>query len=1140
MNRKRRRIGSLQATVASDSDSDHDELPRAREEGLYHRAIRTDDHGRTVISTTTVTVPASPSKRRPPERDLLVSDDYEFPLPMEANSDIIPASAFPFAGEDSFAFDEGHPLDPPRRKQRESDNPMAQWLNNRRSRYLDELLRLEGRGDHRHQTKCAACPTAASEAVFRCKDCFTDALFCKSCIVSEHKDNPFHRVEVWTDETFFETITLKSLGLRIQLGHGRNGVCPGTLLKRARAAEEEAKRAAEEEEGRRPRDDFCIIDSNGVHEVGLDFCTCASAEDRDIQLVRARLYPATTTNPATAATFRVMRDFHLLSLEAKCSAHHFYNELARQTNNSGVFQPRSRYHQFLTIVRQWRNLQMYKRSGRGHAADGIAGTGAGECALLCPACPQPGKNLPLDGSWRSVPREKCFIFALFLALDANFRMKRKDVSSEADDPSLGDGIAFFARVQEYMEHLDQHWGLEQEKSTCVAHDAVDEPNREAFGTASSGIGTVDCARHNMKRPNGVGDLQKGERYINMDYMLWKSLEYYDDILQLFISYDIVCQWHKNVWVRLGKYSSQLQQRGLRRFYTWLIPKFHLPAHIEDCNVLFSFNLTPYVGQTDGEAPERGWAHINGLATSTKEMGPGARRDTLDDAFNDWNHKKIVGLGKSLLEKIQKAVPNMVSHRLALLEAEQGLTEEVVTQWRAEMEAWELDASKPNPFKLTEKHEGMAAIRLRLASEVAKEGVEHDSDDVRGDIHAHEMIHMGMHLEGQQRQLAFDATLLKTHATDGQKTGLVERSNKLGRKIGEWLKIRESFTPVVSSLRAADDAARASMARLQPVPALPVHSIKLWLPSALAAQPQTTVKHTHARYEFELRVGQAHAALEELRRQLLVRTAKYHYKDEFQRGVAANTRGKAAIASIDKQIRRTAAEYRVAHQALGRLGQLLGETDWSRQLRVLMPDDVRPRPRATFSDPQRKSGYKRKRGQTRDQAAEEKRRREAEARPASWIWLSQLSENEESQTGMVEALRIEWAKTRARAHRWTEEVDLLEEEMRRVLEFLKWKAEWWTTLIGQRETVVSDSTLNEGFTAYAQRQCRIQLDLRARFEANWRDVPVYIQMGRDSVAAIPEEEEDDGEGGDDEDEDDPVPEASRDEHLGALLVEESLA
>ncbi|KAK6984260.1 hypothetical protein R3P38DRAFT_3375115 [Favolaschia claudopus] len=326
----------------SDSDGEHDELPRAREEGLFYRAIRTDARGRTFVSTSQVAVAASPTKRRAPERDLLMPDDYEPPSPMDMEDDAIPPSAFPFTGEESFAFDEGHPVDPPRRKQRESDRTMAQWLQNRRERYLDELLRLEGRGDHCSQTKCAGCTASASDAVFRCRDCFTEAPFCKSCVVTEHTDNPLHRVEFWNEQNFFETES-------------------GTLLKRAKAAEEGARRAAEErapdedglgvdgegesEEptaatGKHPRNDFCIVDSNGVHEVGLDFCSCASAEDHDIQLVRARLYPATTTNPATAATFRVLRDFHLLSLEAKCSANYFYNKLARHTNNNGVFQPR--------------------------------------------------------------------------------------------------------------------------------------------------------------------------------------------------------------------------------------------------------------------------------------------------------------------------------------------------------------------------------------------------------------------------------------------------------------------------------------------------------------------------------------------------------------------------------------------------------------------------------------------------------------------------------------------------------------------------------------------------------------------------------------------------------------------------------
>jgi hypothetical protein len=53
------------------------------------------------------------------------------------------------------------------------------------------------------------------------------------------------------------------------------------------------------------------------------------------------------------------------------------------------------------MVRQWRHLKMLKRAGRGHDPGGAMATRGGELALLCPACPQPGKNLPAD--WKDVP-----------------------------------------------------------------------------------------------------------------------------------------------------------------------------------------------------------------------------------------------------------------------------------------------------------------------------------------------------------------------------------------------------------------------------------------------------------------------------------------------------------------------------------------------------------------------------------------------------------------------------------------------------------------------------------------------------------------------------------------------------------------
>jgi hypothetical protein len=47
---------------------------------------------------------------------------------------------------------------------------------------------------------------------------------------------------------------------------------------------------------------------------------------------------------------------------------------------------------------------MLKHFGRGHDPKGVKATGEGECAVLCPACLHPGKNLPED--WENVPLAK--------------------------------------------------------------------------------------------------------------------------------------------------------------------------------------------------------------------------------------------------------------------------------------------------------------------------------------------------------------------------------------------------------------------------------------------------------------------------------------------------------------------------------------------------------------------------------------------------------------------------------------------------------------------------------------------------------------------------------------------------------------
>ncbi|KAJ7257694.1 hypothetical protein C8J57DRAFT_1436922 [Mycena rebaudengoi] len=893
-------------------------------------------------------------------------------------------------------------------------------------------------------------------------------MLCKSCLISSHRQLPFHKVEHW-DGAYFHHTTLKQVGLRIQLGHW------------AGRPECDAPKPAS-------GDSFVVVHEHGVEEVALDYCGCGGGLPT-MQLLRAGLYPATTTNPRTAATFGTLRGFQLMSFESKCSAYEFYHSLARAADNTGLNPPPDRYHEFLRMTKEWRHLQMLKRAGRIHDPSGILNTQAGECALLCPACPHPDKNLP--PGWDTVGEDKRFLYALFLAMDANFRLKRKDVSSEEKDPGLGPGWAFFCEVKAYMDHVKQHWDQPQERSTCVSHDAVDKPNREARGTASSGIGAVDCARHDMKRPQAVGDLQLGEQYINIDYMFLKSVQG-SELVRFFVSYDIACQWHIHIWERMLRYKEEMWLVGEDKFVSFLVPKFHLPAHIEACNLRFSFNLTRDVGQTDGEAPERGWADAGPLAGSTKEMGPGARRDTLDSHFNDLNHKKIIRLGGRMLKKTENAVPEMVETKAALEDMEEllgGVEGETVKTWTAMAEAWERDPESPNPFESVRKNEHLAQVRRELAEEAAAREATNSEvlGAVRSDMHVMELLAMGLQLEETQRELGWETAATGLHPTDKQRTALVERTSKLRRKIVTWMEIQAQFFPQVLILRDLEDAARVRASRTQPIQGVKVQDLALWLPSALQKKgTETPCAPDVLEYEYRMRVGQAHEALHEMRHQLLVRTKLYKYKDPSTRGVAANTRMNDKLEAINDKIRRLAKVYRVARATLEVLGAALKRNEWAWTLKELKEEDVRGLPRATFADPDRQKGGK----NSKKVRAAKKRSRTKRARLAakvervvSWIWIAEAQVVRDGESpAMNEALRIEWAKARARCMRWREEVDLLEEEMRRIVQFLMWRSDWWRQQIGRKGLV--DGAQLEGETAYALRQSAFQTALASSFTAKW--------------------------------------------------------
>ena len=194
-------------------------------------------------------------------------------------------------------------------------------------------------------------------------------------------------------------------------------------------------------------------------------------------------------------------------------------------------------------VRQWRHLKDIKRGGAGHTSTAVDNLGDGALAIECPACPHPGRNLPPE--WENESRDKAYVlfyiltlqhsmtihhrwlYSLFIAIDANFRLKLK--TRGINDPELGSGLAYFVNAPKFEAHLKSHTEEEevsvsnlvllldgkftpQQLQTCgTEFHAVNQANsKRSSDFTVSGVGAVVC-RHGFVRKNGVVDLQKGER-----------------------------------------------------------------------------------------------------------------------------------------------------------------------------------------------------------------------------------------------------------------------------------------------------------------------------------------------------------------------------------------------------------------------------------------------------------------------------------------------------------------------------------------------------------------------------------------------------------------------------------------------------
>ncbi|KAK7040000.1 CxC2 domain-containing protein [Favolaschia claudopus] len=932
---------------------------------------------------------------------------------------------------------------PGKRKEYTSSDPMSLWRP-LMGDFLAEILRHEGLGDDDCAPRCALCGVSEHIRLFKCADC-GQYLQCESCCLKDHRRTPLHTLKEWNGR-FWQPRSLADIGLVYQLGHG-GFPCPFPDVAR----------------------NMVIIEAPAIHQIRIAFCKCSRSDCADNleQLLRNAWYPATVTDPGTCATFRTLEAFRLYSVVGNINVRDFVTSLERMTDASaasGMTWVPDRYKQFHRMARQWAFLWRLLRAGRGHDKAGVQATRLGECGVSCWACPHDGRNLP-DG-WREVDAKYQFLYMLLLAVDANFRLKNRIRTNELEDPSLGPGWGYWVEPDTYKEHL-KHYVNEKDISTCIAFAALlQKDTRMTTGLRVSGVGGCVCARHECMRPNGLGNLQKGERYSNMDWIVMSALMGFS-LLLLTISYDICCQWKINLRERLEALPQHLRLPLDAVKVQYALPVWHAASHNDECQHQNSLSFKDGVGRTDGEGVERTWSRLNPAAFSTKDAGIGVRADAIEARVDSHNYLKNLGQGEALQKKLILAIAERDRQVVAFKDVSRTVERAVKDEWRSMIQQWEADDSRPNPFVVSTKDfPSEAAVRAQV-----RRDEEALTETGKAPLHgrsATAFLVAGIQIEDGQRRIVAQLKGTALVAAD-QDNKIQEWRHALLVKIGKFRTLQKIYMP--GAARCLEDHEAARDTDLPPPAA---EGVKLFMPSEMRADNNDVQRGCVPgllEMEERLRVSQCENSLVSLRARLHAKRHMISFKNANIVGQVPSTKARTLIEQLGERIDSYANRYRQGYKSL----MALKGAEAFPSLRPLQAEDIR-----LDGDDEESDSAARKKLAMLGSGRGARAPRNAPGtskRLMSWIWTAPGALDDSM---MHDSVRVEWCRA---------------EEMRRVLRYLSWQAAWWREREVWREDVTAE--VAAGLRAYARKQAEWSDRIAEFFRKKW-DVPA-VKVAQDLLA-----------------------------------------
>ncbi|KIP12369.1 hypothetical protein PHLGIDRAFT_113846 [Phlebiopsis gigantea 11061_1 CR5-6] len=645
-----------------------------------------------------------------------------------------------------------------------------------------------------------------------------------------------------------------------------------------------------------------------------------------------------------------------------------------------------------------------------------------DLTVLCPACPQVDMNM--DPGWLSRREELRFLDALYYSIDGNFHANLKEKPGDENDFPLSKGAGYFANEDAVAAYLQ---------------------------TQASGL----------------------QRWI--------------DLLVHVAAYDISCQYQIKFNWRMEELArtlerleiSHLVKMNRKRLFPKTIAgvgKFHLAGHRADCRYLRSFNFLPFSTMADGEASERVWSVANPNGNRSREMNPGHRHDEITRFYGDQNARRVHNMPITLDRKhrIGEEHHGKVATALQFLEDE--IEDKFGEEWLEELKQTEtrfkedvLDPKKhpnlKNPYDLERPDvpsQQQVVVRLQTQHAALKgglEGIAVIEDGITLQERKAALLHLIENGESVRSIANERGDLQLEVATWQERYAALESVETEGEDEDE--EENEEIIDRRSGKRKA--SGHGGERKERSAEWHEVNAMAIILPSScdrrlLDDESMKGVKDV----ETELRKGQGHHALDLLRTHLIT---SYSTQEEAKqrssrakKGHAATTRFGSRIANKKRDIRTAADLYRRVRRALVALG-VTNDQDF----KPLRQSDCKP---FTVS--------------TADQLGDSKKQ-------PSWIWQRLKFLDNDDVTKNFDnyaeaAIKVHWFRMSALKSRWWEEVEVVQEEMRRTVRFFKFSEDEWLQR-GERE----EEAGFEGGASYARKQAYRYERLVEVCRETWRKV-----------------------------------------------------